>query len=42
MPLAAIVLGLLVVAGLIDLRMPAFVQQLTNAVMARIERLQPA
>jgi len=42
MPLAAIVLGLLVVAGLIDLRMPAFVQQLTNTVMARIERLQPA
>ena len=42
MPLAAILPGLLVVAGLIDLRMPAFVQQLTSAAMARLERLQPA
>jgi lipopolysaccharide export system permease protein len=42
MPLAAILPGLLVVAGLIDLRMPAFVQQLTSTVMARLERLQPA
>jgi lipopolysaccharide export system permease protein len=42
MPLSAILPGLLVVAGLIDLRMPAFVQQLTSAVMARFERLQPA
>jgi lipopolysaccharide export system permease protein len=41
MPLAAILPGLLVVAGFIDLRMPAFVQQLTNTVMARLERLQP-
>jgi lipopolysaccharide export system permease protein len=42
MPLAAILPGLLVVAGLIDLRMAAFVQRLTNTVMARLERLQPA
>jgi lipopolysaccharide export system permease protein len=42
MPLAAIVPGLLVVAGFIELRMPAFVQQLTSALMARFERLQPA
>jgi lipopolysaccharide export system permease protein len=42
MPLAAILPGLLVVAGFIDLRMPAFVQQLTSTVMARFERLQPA
>ena len=42
MPLAAILPGLLVVAGFIDLRMPAFVHQLTNTVMARLERLQPA
>jgi lipopolysaccharide export system permease protein len=42
MPLFAILPGLLVVAGLIDLRMPAFVQQLTSTVMARLERLQPA
>jgi lipopolysaccharide export system permease protein len=42
MPLAAIMPGLLVVAGLIDLRMPAFVQRLAAAVTARIERLQPA
>jgi lipopolysaccharide export system permease protein len=42
MPLAAIVPGLLVVGGLIELRMPAFVQQLTSALMARLERLQSA
>jgi lipopolysaccharide export system permease protein len=42
MPLAAIVPGLLVVAGFIELRMPAFVQRLTSALMARLERLQPA
>ena len=42
MPLAAILPVLLVVAGFIDLRMPAFVHQLTNTVMARLERLQPA
>jgi lipopolysaccharide export system permease protein len=42
MPLAAIMPGLLVVAGLIDLRMPAFVHQLAAAVTARLERLQPA
>ncbi len=42
MPLAAIMPGLLVVAGLIDLRMPAFVQRLAATVTARLERLQPA
>jgi lipopolysaccharide export system permease protein len=42
MPVAAIVPGLLVVGGFIELRMPAFVQRLTSAVMARLERLQPA
>jgi lipopolysaccharide export system permease protein len=42
MPLAAIVPGLLVVGGFIELRMPASVQRLTSAVMARLERLQPA
>jgi lipopolysaccharide export system permease protein len=42
MPLAAIVPGLLVVAGFIELRMPASVQKLTTALMARLERLQPA
>jgi lipopolysaccharide export system permease protein len=42
MPLAAIMPGLLVVAGLIELRMPAFVQRLAAAVTARLERLQPA
>jgi lipopolysaccharide export system permease protein len=42
MPVAAIVPGLLVVGGFIELRMPAFVQRLTGAVMARLERLQPA
>lgn len=41
MPLAAIMPGLLVVAGFIDMRMPAFIQQMTNTVMARLERLQP-
>jgi len=42
MPLAAIVPGLLVVAGFIELRMPASVQKLTSALMARLDRLQPA
>ncbi|HEY4862942.1 MAG TPA: LPS export ABC transporter permease LptF [Xanthobacteraceae bacterium] len=42
MPLAAIVPGLLVVGGFIELRMPASVQKLTSALMARLERLQPA
>jgi lipopolysaccharide export system permease protein len=42
MPLAAIMPGLLVVAGLIDLRMPAFVQRLAATITARLERLQPA
>src|ERR1700730_8280898 len=39
MPLAAIVPGLLVVAGFIELRMPASVQKLTSALMARLRRL---
>jgi lipopolysaccharide export system permease protein len=42
MPLAAIVPGLLVVGGFIELRMPASVQKLTSALMARLDRLQPA
>jgi lipopolysaccharide export system permease protein len=42
MPLVAIVPGFLVAIGLIDLRMPPFVQQLMSNVMARLERLQPA
>jgi lipopolysaccharide export system permease protein len=42
MPLAAIVPGLLVVGGFIELRMPASVQKLTSALMTRLERLQPA
>jgi lipopolysaccharide export system permease protein len=42
MPVAAIVPGLLVVGGFIELRTPAFVQRLTSAVMARLDRLQPA
>ena len=41
MPLSAIVPGILVVGGFINLRMPAFVQKLTEAVTARLERLQP-
>jgi hypothetical protein len=42
MPLVGIVPGLLVVAGLIELKTPAFAQRLIEAVMTRIERLQPA
>jgi len=42
MPLTGIVPGLLVVAGLIELKTPAFAQRLIEAVMTRLERLQPA
>jgi lipopolysaccharide export system permease protein len=42
MPLAAIVPSLLVIAGLISPRVPAFAQQMIDAAMARLERLQPA
>jgi len=41
MPLAAIIPGFLVAAGFINLRMPAFVQKISEAVTARLERLQP-
>jgi lipopolysaccharide export system permease protein len=41
-PIVAILLGLMSIAGWIEARVPAVLQRLADAVAARLERLQPA